>query len=80
MRYIALVPVFAALVLQGCSLGPVLPGGCDQLAMSEGRQRACESGLAPRWAKKPAVSAAEEPQPQCRRTIGGVECYAPPAK
>jgi hypothetical protein len=73
MRLLCLLAA-AGVLLQACSIGPILPGGCDQLAMSESRQQACESGLAPHWAKSAATAA---PEPDCRRTLGGMECYAP---
>jgi hypothetical protein len=76
MRRILLVPALLGPLLQGCSLGPIMPGGCDQLAMSESRKAACESSLVPIWAKSPAAGT-PAPENQCRRTIGGVECYAP---
>ncbi len=77
MRHVMIVAAILSPLLQACSLGPVLPGGCDQLAMSEARQKACDSGLAASWSKHATAQTSTEPEPQCRRTIGGVECYAP---
>lgn len=77
MRRTVIAALIAGTLLQGCSLGPILPEGCDKLAMTEMRRQACESSWVPGWAKHPQAAGATEPEQQCRRTIGGVECYAP---
>ncbi len=75
MRFSFVLALAVGALLDGCSLGPVLPNGCDKFAMSESRQLMCESKYVPGWSKH--TETATGPEAQCRRTIGGVECYTP---
>ena len=79
MRLHWLVSIACALLLQACSAGALLPGGCEDFAQPDSRKLACSINPLHQQAQPQDRETQAAIERQCRRTLGGtVECYAPP--